>query len=150
MFNITVRRAEIVRTKIDKAIVLIKEGFTRETGEEMLDHLFNSMPSYPPELPGQRYVRTFNLEEALHSKRGDHRMSLSEVRAIGGEQTVILGLRGGTNTLYGPQVVGFSDQQKPIHRGRWFTLISHVSKQMSRLVRIVERGTGDLLRMAGF
>jgi len=150
LFRFRIKRVDVVMAKVDKAIVLIRQGFTRKTGEDMLTHLFTSMPPYPPELPNQVYVRTHQLYKALRSERGEHRMSLSEVRAIGGEQVVILGLRGGTEKLYGTQVVGFPHQQRPIHQGRWFTLISHVGKQMAKLVDIVEKGTGDLLRKAGF
>jgi hypothetical protein len=149
-YRVTIHGAKVVRNKLDKAEVLIGEGFDREAGHEMLDHLQDSMPPYPPELPGQRYVRTFNLRKALGSDIGGHKMSLSEVRAIGGEQVVILGLRGGTRDTYGPAVVGFTDQQREIHKGRWFTLLEHVEDQLGRLVKIVAKGTKRILRKAGF
>jgi hypothetical protein len=141
-----VRGVRVVRTRLNRAVVALGRGFDRETGGEMLTHLQRSMPNYPPELPGQTYVRTMNLERALGSDRGGHPMSLSEVRAIGGQQTVILGLKGGTSTQYGPEVVGFREQQREVHRGRWFTLLEHVRKQMGSLVDIVERGTRRILR----
>lgn len=149
-YRMTVRGATVVRNKLEKAEVFIKEGFDRETGHEMLDHLQDSMPSYPPELPGQRYVRTFSLQKALVTDIGGHKMSLSDVRAIGGKQVVILGLRGGTRDTYGPAVVGFTDQQRKIHKGRWFTLLEHVENELGRIVKIVSRGTKRALRKAGF
>ena len=149
-FSTKVRGVRVVREKLDKAIVYIEPGFDRQTANEMLEHLFRTMPGYPPELPGQRYKRTYNLERALQSKVGEHPMALSEVRAIGSQQVVILGLKGGSTKLYGPYVVGFAEQQRAIHRGRWFTLMSHVEKQLKSLVGIVKRGVRRTLRRAGF
>ena len=144
-YRVTVRGVTVTRNNLEKATVYIKEGFDRKTGEAMLDHLFHSMPDYPPELPGQQYVRTFNLQKALGSPEGSHKMALSTVRAIGGQQVVILGLRGGTKGTYGPAVVGFTDQQRKVHKGRWFTLLEHVTDELKELAEIVARGLRRVL-----
>lgn len=148
--SIKQRGVRVVRDKLNRATIYIRPGFDRATAHDILNHLFRTMPGYPAELPGQTYERTYSLERALRSKVGEHPMALSEVRAIGSQQVVILGLRGGGEGLYGPEVVGFSEQQRAIHRGRWFTLISHVEKQLGRIVDIVRRGVRRTLRKAGF
>lgn len=139
-FRVVLRGVSIVQNTLDKATVYVKEGFDRRTGEEMLDHLQNSMPSYPPMLPGQRYVRTYKLARALVSDIGGSPMSLSDVRAFGGRQVVILGLKGGSQTLYGPAVVGFTNQQRDIHKGRWFTLLEHIKDQLGELAKLIAKG----------
>ena len=140
----------VVQDKLNRAIVYIRPGFDRETAYDILNHLFRTMPGYPPELPGQTYERTYNLERALRSKVGEHPMALSEVRAIGSQQVVILGLKGGSESLYGPEVVGFSMQQRAIHRGRWFTLMEHVQRRLKSIVGIVRSGVRRTMRKAGF
>lgn len=114
-------------------------------GEEILDMLFLNMPDYPPAIPGSRYVRTYNLFDAVRSRVGEHEMSLSDVEVGPDSVVVSLGVSD-----YGPYVVGLVREQSRIHRGRWWKLSDVVRNNVRDAVRIAESHVRKSIRTAGF
>jgi len=116
-----------------------------DAGEEILDMLFLNMPDYPPPILGSRYVRTYNLFDAVRSRAGEHEMSLSDVEVRTESVIVTLGLSD-----YGPYVVGLAREQARIHRGRWWKLSDVVRDNVRDAVRIAESHVRRSIRTAGF
>lgn len=114
-----------------------------QAGREVLDILFSAVPAYPPPPLGSRYVRTFNLQDALTSTRDTHAMSLSEVRRLSDGVEVVYGVSG-----YGPHVVG-PGVQAWMHRGRWWTLLDVLRRARKRIPDKFHKGKERAFRRAG-
>lgn len=72
--------------------------------EAAADDILPTVRAYPPELPNQRYRRTFTLRDAWRR---------NAARRTG--RSVVVDL--GNPIEYGPDVMG--DNQEPAFRGRW-------------------------------
>lgn len=71
---------------------------------------------YPPELPGQRYIRTYNLKHGfrdIHLSRGEW-LIFNEME-------------------YSSYVVGTPDEQAAIHAGRWWVAREVVEERVPDL-----------------
>lgn len=85
--------------------------------------LQHEMQIYPPELPNQKYIRTFAL------RRGWFTRETVQGGDLVGEV--------GNAVRYAPQVQEV-EEQKPIHQGRWQTTRSVLQEQTARIVGIFE------------
>lgn len=75
--------------------------------EAAADEILPDLKTYPPERPGQKYVRTFELRDTWRKSEAQRVVSAVSVNI--------------TNpTEYGPFVQG--DDQAEVHRGRWSTV----------------------------
>lgn len=140
--SVRVDGAERVQRKFETLSTMTKSEM-KAAGRSMLDTLQANMPDYPPPPIGSDYVRTLNLFDALRSTKGDHPMSLSEVRAMGGDVTVVVGVSG-----YGPLVVG--TEQAWMHKGRWWKLVGYVREMTPALKNTLTRKVSEWIGSAGF
>lgn len=108
------------------------EGLESELASAVDDDALPDIRTYPPELPGQRYVRTYRLRESW--KRG-------AVQRLGRALRVVVRSEIG----YARWVVG-DRTQAPIHQGRWRT---QSELRASIEPRIRARLARALKRMAG-
>ncbi len=93
--------------------------------------LRSRVPEYPPERPGQSYVRTGRLGRSLTSEAGGD--SVSEVGGAGME---VWG-RWGTNVYYGKWVIG-RETQAWMHAGRWWTLEGVADQHLEDVQRLIQ------------
>lgn len=100
----------------------------------ILDDMAKEAAHYPPELPGQRYVRTGTLGRGW---TGGQTMfpqkSATELEAL-----------RENSTPYGPNVQGAQDQAK-IHQGRWKTTEALMADWEARVAQRVEQAIVKVL-----
>jgi hypothetical protein len=102
----------------------------RPAAEEVLSLLQADMRDYPPELPGQRYERTFDLQHSWQTEEGTSDTELGRVVSYGPE--------------YNRQVQD-EDHQAGIHAGRWQTVQSVARDREAQVQAIVETFLNNLL-----
>lgn len=98
---------------------LERSDIYRRPMQDVMQMLREDAQSYPPELPNQRYIRTFTL------RRGWFARAIDQGDTLLGEV--------GNNVRYGPQVMDRFDQ-KPIHQGRWQTTRDILTENTRRIV----------------
>lgn len=115
----TIHGAEIVQALIERVRAGIQDGLP-EARSKAADIAFSAVPGYPPELPNQQYIRTFDLGESITNGPGGVGGSLISL----GAQTIL-----SVGVPYAQWVVN-EPTQAAIHQGRWWT-IQKIVKQIT-------------------
>lgn len=115
----------------------------REATRDAVIHIHESIPPYPPTIPGQTYIRkgSAGLGGTLTSFQGSNPDALSRVRGMG---RAVVGFIG-TKLKYARFVID-EDQQAFMHKGRWWTLQGVFEGERSEIVRIYERMLREIIK----
>lgn len=100
----------------------------------ILDDMAKEAADYPPELPGQRYVRTGDLGRGWTDGQNMFPQSGPTMLEAVRENSV----------SYGPEVQGVDDQAK-IHQGRWKTTDALMADWEARVAARVEDALEKIL-----
>lgn len=131
----------------DKARLKIAKLEDFKTGGEfvantVIEHLKSNVPPYPPEVPGQRYVRTGLLGRSfrtdVHPMLNLISMKLSNVATQKGR-------------YYPPWVIskeriGQAGPQARVHQGRWYTLQEYAKGKMDYVKQEFEAWINSILK----
>lgn len=128
-------RTTIAITGLDAALRQLRElrlDALRQTVADVLDEIAKDAAVYPPELPNQRYVRTFKLRDGW--LEGDR-----DVRLSGDTLTAAL-----TNGVgYADEVMG--DDQKAVFQDRWRTVDDLVDAWEDRVADRIDDALDQLV-----
>ena len=101
--------------RIDKTLRLLAANTGESLADTLVGELVEAEPDrleaepYPPELPGQRYVRTFTLAASWEQEQ------------VGTGEWEIINTATQKGRQYAEYVVGEPEDQADVHRGRWWT-----------------------------
>jgi len=112
--------------RVDRTLGLLAASTGEDLADAVVGELVEAEPDrlaaepYPPELPGQRYQRTFTLSQSWEQEQvGPGRWEIRNVATQGGRE-------------YAEYVVGDPEDQADIHRGRWWTGREKVEEHFKR------------------
>lgn len=119
-----------VKSKVANAILAVANLPARVVRPEVEQARADVVDPYPPELPGQKYIRTFKRQAATRVVAASGNNQYTSKYTI--QSTPNYG-RGQTGN---PYVLGDAkgQGQAAIHRGRWKTLYSAMSAAVGRIV----------------
>jgi hypothetical protein len=134
--TVTVRGLDLPIARLKSIAANIKPTLRTAT-DRAVKYVHGQVPPYPPERPGQTYVRTGTLGREINTA----------VRDFGSEVYGVIG----TPTEYAPWVI--SDTKVPdgrgpqawMHQGRWWTLQEVVRGCRDAIVQIYEQAIAALV-----
>lgn len=112
--------------RVNRTLGLLAAATGESLADQVVGELVEAEPGrlaatpYPPELPGQRYVRTFTLARSWEQEQiGPGRWEIRNVASQRGRE-------------YAEYVVGEPEDQADIHRGRWWTGREKIEEHFER------------------
>lgn len=116
-----------------------------KTTEAALLTIQEHVPSYPPELPNQRYRRTGMTGRSLGVGQSGGVVGPPDIKTV--KKVGATGYEGtfGTRLSYAAEVIG-DGTQKPIHRGRWWTMKTVAQRATAKVIRVYEIASTELVK----
>jgi hypothetical protein len=104
-----------------------------------------NVPPYPPTLPNQKYRRTGTLGRSLGVGMNSGIVGTPDIRTV--KKVGTTGYEGtfGSNLSYAAEVIG-EGTQKPIHRGRWWTMKTVAQRAVSKVIRVYEIASEQMVK----
>lgn len=119
---------------------------TEHTMEQALQHVWGSVPPYPPARPGSGYVRTGTLGRSLGSSQAGgmgSKPDIYQVRKLGASKYEG---RFGTRLEYAPQVIGTQTQKRIFRNIGWWTMADIAKKATQGVQRLFDKMAGRMVK----